>query len=204
MQLKNKILITIILVLFLPNAEGLNKYYVELKSESAFKIHGLTNINSFDFTYFIKNSPVVLCPLVNHTDSLYNITIADFQMPLQSFETDNPQMKQDFLDLVKEKQYPTMTISVRNFYILHTNNFNNCVKKKGTAIVAITLGGITKLYSIQFIINGKDKAFSIEGHQTLNIRDFNLEPPTKFFGLVQVKETIEIDFNLNVLLVHLA
>ena len=172
MQLKNKILITIILVLFLPNAEGLNKYYVELKSESAFKIHGLTNINSFDFTYFIKNSPVVLCPLVNHTDSLYNITIADFQMPLQSFETDNPQMKQDFLDLVKEKQYPTMTISVRNFYILPTNNLNNCVKKKGTAIVAITLGGITKLYSIQFIINGKDKAFSIEGHQTLNIRDF--------------------------------
>ncbi len=200
MQLKNKILITIILVLFLPNAEGLNKYYVELKSESAFKIHGLTNLNSFDFTYFIKNSPIVLCPLVNHTDSLYNITIADFQMPLQSFETDNQQMKQDFLDLVKEKQYPTMTISVRNFYLLSTNN---CIKKKGTAIVAITLGGITKLYSIQFIINGKDKAFSVEGRQTLNIRDFDLEPPTKFFGLVQVKETIEIDFNLNVLLVHL-
>jgi hypothetical protein len=191
----------LVLSIFLPlKLEATIQYYVELKPGSFLKIHGLTNINNFDLLYHINNT-LVLRPSVNVSDSCYSITNANNQIPLKYFETDNTQLKSDFLDLVKEKQFPNMILSLNCFYF--TKNISDNSIKRGIAEVAITLAGVTRFYSIQFITN-KDKSnntYHLEGHQTLNIRDFKLEPPKKFFGLIQVKEMIEIDFNLKMYII---
>jgi len=195
---KYNILLILILILSLSNKKEVNNYFVVLEPQSSLTIHGITNVNTFELSYLIKNPPVNLYPSVNATDSSYNLGIADLHVPLRQFETGNHLLKNDFLELVKEKQFPIMTVSAKSFYLSGKKLPGFFETQKGMAGVSITLGGITKTYNIPFTLKGNNQTLLIVGHQVFNIRDFNLEPPTKFFGLVHVKETIEIDFNLNV------
>jgi hypothetical protein len=198
LAVKYNILLISILILSLSNKKVTNKYFVELEPQSSLTIQGITNVNTFELSYLIKSPAVSLYPSVNVTDSSYNLGIADLHIPLRQFETGNHLLKNDFLELVKEKQFPVMTVSAKSFYLIGKKLPGFFEMQKGIAGIAITLGGITRTYNITFTLKGNNQTFLIEGHQTFNIRDFNLEPPTKFFGLVHVKETIEIAFNLNV------
>lgn len=71
-------------------------------------------------------------------------------------------------------------------------------EKRGNAFVTITIAGTKKDYTLLIDIN-KQSSFQIyAGKLKLNIRDFQLEPHKKMFGLIIIKEEIVIDFNLAV------
>jgi hypothetical protein len=170
---------------------------VILIPESTLKITGLTNVNSFSLTYFANNNTIHVIPDVTvpglKKSRDYQV---DMILPIRSFVADNPGIKQDFLDLVQVKRFPTMHIYIPHMCI--NSSSHSC--KDSITNVEITIGGITKTYAISFHSYSDDKELVTSGHRTVNIRDFQLEPPRKFFGLVQVKETIDIDFTLLLLM----
>ena len=55
-----------------------------------------------------------------------------------------------------------------------------------------------KIYDIPVEIQNHDKISTFKGTLELNINDFKLEPPTKLFGMIVVKDNIEINFDLKV------
>lgn len=63
------------------------------------------------------------------------------------------------------------------------------------ATVKINIGGKENTYLVPVTIDNTDTN-RFAGKLKLDIRDFGLEPPKKFLGLIVIKEDIEINFNL--------
>lgn len=161
--------------------------------ECTIKIDGFTNINSFSLTCLAKNNSIQIYPDITLT-GVRNVQDykVDMTLPVKYFESDNPGIKSDFIDLVKGDQYPDMHINITHFSITESAKY----EKESSTGVEITIGGVNRNYAINFHTTNNGKDFITSGHQKVNIRDFNLEPPKKFFGLVQVKEIIDINFKL--------
>ncbi len=173
--------------------EGQEHAQVMLIPVSTLKITGLTNINSFSLTCLAKSNAIQVFPDITESGMKnFRDYMVDMILPLNGFESDNPIIKRDFLDLVKEKRYPTMHIYIAHICINSTTQ----ARKDSITNVAITIGGVTRNYAIRFHTSSSGKEVLTSGHQKVNIRDFQLEPPRKFFGMVQVKEIIDIDFQL--------
>lgn len=63
------------------------------------------------------------------------------------------------------------------------------------AQVEISIAGKKKQYVVPMKIVSTP-ATCFEGSLQLDINDFELQPPKKLFGMIKVKEDIEINFNL--------
>jgi hypothetical protein len=61
------------------------------------------------------------------------------------------------------------------------------------AKVDIDICDLQKTYQIPIKIAKKDK-LRVSGVLPLNINDFNLSSPSKFFGIIKVEPEIKIDF----------
>ncbi len=183
----------IFFIVWLQPVKGQNYTQDILMPGCTLKICGITNVNSFNLTCLASSNTIKIYPVVT-LSGIQNLQEykVDLNLPVNSFEADNPGIKNDFIDLVKGKSFPTMHI-----YITHFNMSTSAkCDKDSCANVEITIGGVNRNYSVKFHTTNNAKEIVTSGHEKLNIRDFNLEPPKKFFGLIQVKETIDIDFRL--------
>ena len=184
------------MVVLLP-LSGQTIVHVALGPESFLKISGLTNVNSFCLTYGVHKDILTLSPQFSLGEKRsHHVQNANLHVPLERFVTANAAMKEEFLLLLQEKTYPNILISVGSIQAdsISTTRIN------GYAEVKITLAGVTRNYTIKFQSAALDQNLVATGHQILNMRDFNLVPPTRLFGLVQVKENIAIDFQLYIVL----
>lgn len=174
-----------------------DRFRIQVDPQSTLEITGYSNINSFSLCCSAIHAGTEIRPSVTGTEvnEITNIR-AEWVLPLIHFNTDNASIKEGFLELVNQKQYPVMRIFLKHITLFDSSNDGN----DGDAIVDITLGGVTRTYAIRFHANLDHNGLITTGHQKLNIRDFNLEPPTKLFGLIHVKENIDIDFHMVFLL----
>jgi hypothetical protein len=166
---------------------------IVLLPESILKISGLTNINSFSLTYLVKNNAIKIFPekTIAGIENLRDCKV-DMNLPFKGFESDNPSIKHDFLELVQEDHFPTMHINIPHICIITSLKSGNVNKSN----VEITIKGVTRNYDISFHNARYGKELITSGHQKIDIRDFRIEPPRKFFGLIKVNEILDIDFQL--------
>jgi hypothetical protein len=161
--------------------------------ECSIKIDGFTNINSFSLTCLAKSNVIQIYPAVSikgfQKVQDYKVNMI---LPVQCFETDNPGIKSDFIDLVQGNRYPDMDINITHFCLTESSKYET----DSTTDVGISIGGVTRNYNIRFRTSNNSRYIIVTGHQKVNIRDFNLEPPIKFFGMIKVKEIIDINFKL--------
>lgn len=151
------------------------------------QIEGSTNINNFafhqQFDGFSKS------PIVN--DGKNNLISID--IPARNFEASNPMMYDDFLKLIKADTYPIISILIHYF----PNELSNPDNQQITSNILVTLAGMQKSYIIPGVLqNCHNHQIRIQGTVKLNLNDFNLEPPTKFLGMVRVNKEVFVNFGL--------
>jgi hypothetical protein len=151
------------------------------------KINGSTNINHF---HFVQNIDEKLTPLKKEKKTQDTLTI---KIPAHNFEPSNPMMYKDFLEFIKADKYPYIDITIF---------FNNVRLPAGppSAIVPkikVGLAGQTHTYKIPgYVKECRDKKLHISGKIDIDLKDFGLEPPTKFMGMVKVNNEVFINFGL--------
>lgn len=160
-----------------------------IKPSSKLFIKGKTNINSFDcqFDFLkLKNPIPVFFQKINN-----KIVFDETKLVMESacFDCGGKVINKDFQKLLKSELYPEISIQLKEIY---TDNLN---QKSIEVLTNISVAGITKPYRIPVKLQGKETLF-ISGSLNLHISDFNLEAPKKALGLIVVKNTIEINFNL--------
>lgn len=188
-----KKLLLVVMLLFtgaFTNAQnGFHEKKVTVLPSSKLAINGDTNINKFgcDFdTAYLKEAQKVY---YSRKDSIMNFTGAVLILNNQGFDCGNKGINQDFHDLIKSEEYPEIHLEIGKVK-LRTKTF-------GVATICITMAGKQKFYEVP--INIKDGEISqFQGELELNIKDFDLEPPKKLFGIIVVKDEIEISFDLKV------
>lgn len=159
---------------------------IEIFPDSYLEIRGQSNINSFTCTFDSKllqrEQQVKIVPKENQ---LFFIN-TNLSLPSLYFDCGNRGINRDFKDLVKADEFPEISIRLLDI--------DDRTKENITARVLITIAGEAKIYS--FPVNFDSDLEVISGKWTLSIKDFNLEPPKKAFGIIVIKEEIEISFQL--------
>lgn len=154
---------------------------------SFIRILGGSNISTFSFTY--RSSSL--------SDAWQIIEIKDtgflsVVVPVRDFEASNPLMYDDFLTLIKAREFPVLRI------MLPKEQLERSIKTESTSCpdIEITLAGVTRIYKIDCNFYACGNSLFIKGLKKIKLSDFSIQPPVKLNGLVKVRDEIEVNFGL--------
>jgi hypothetical protein len=113
-------------------------------------------------------------------------------VPVRDFEASNPLMYDDFLTLIKAREFPVLKI------ILSKEQLERSFKDERTFCpdIEIMLAGIKRIYKIDCNLYDCGNNLFIRGLKKIKLSDFSIQPPVKLNGLVKVKDEIEVNFGL--------
>lgn len=169
----------------------LNSYpvTVDVKDKSMLSIHGKSNVVDFKFDQpskeFISNKLYVIASWKD--DKIY-LSQRTLEIPVKSFTSSNRMALRDFYKLVKSDQYPIMHIELD-----HIELADNTSTASGNAIIDVTIADVTKRYIFPVTTGKNGNNFTFDVKKEINIRDFNLTPPTHMMGMIKVDELITIN-----------
>ena len=184
-----KTLIAVLFVLISSNcfSQSLEHKILKISSESELRISGDTNINSFNCIFDPEELPESLNASYQKTDDkvlVFNST--SLKLNTKAFDCGSRPINRDFEALIKAEKYPFIYLNLEELKLQSQNS----------ALISlnIEIAGIKKQYKVPVKIDNSKSNY--KGIIHLNIDDFKLEPPKKIFGLIKVKEEIEIEFDL--------
>lgn len=162
---------------------------VQILPDSKLTITGDTNISAFTCAFDPEMIPSSKKVKVTEKKDVLFFENAILKLDNTGFDCGSKGINRDFHALIKTEDYP--------FILLELKKLTMNSPKEAVADVLISIAGKKKNYKLPVeIIEGEIPQY--KGNLSLNINDFNLEPPKKMFGLIVVKEDIDINFNLNV------
>lgn len=164
---------------------------VIIAPSSKIVIKGRTNVNTFKCQYnVLKLSKPINVYFRKQSDEIVfeKTTLA---LENANFDCGGKAINNDFQELLKSETYPKIFIKLKE--ISKYPNDENRIQ----TLLDIEIAGVSRSYSIPVEFENEDTLI-IKGLLTLNLRDFNLEPPKKALGLIVVKDTIDINFQLRV------
>ena len=169
------------------HAQGFQKKKVTVLPSSKLTIIGDSNIAAFQCefdTSYLEESQVVS---YSQTGDQIKFSGAVLTLRNMGFDCGSKGINRDFHDLLKTDNHPRILLEL-NSVILSSPS-------QGVATVAITIAGKKRSYEVPVAIKN-DVIAEFKGNLHLNIKDYGLEAPKKLFGMIVVKDEIDIDFNL--------
>ncbi len=183
-------LVSIISLLFctcLVAQKDFDRTVISITPKSELTISGSTNVNKFDCKFDID---LITGPKqVEFTTSKNNCILfnnLNLELATNGFDCGHKRMNEDLCDLLKSDQYPAIRIEIEKVQV-NTSEY-------AKAYIKVCMAGKENYYDLP--VQTKNNRYI--GKFRMNIRDFGLEPPTKAFGLIEVDEQIEINFNLHI------
>ncbi len=169
------------------HAQSFQKKKVTVLPSSDLTIIGDSNIAAFqcefDTSHLEESQEVTYA----QTGNEIKFTGAVLVLRNKGFDCGSKGINRDFHDLLQTDDHPRI--------LLELNNVTLSSPSQGVATVAITIAGKKRAYKVPVTVkNGVIAEF--KGNLHLNIKDYGLEAPKKLFGMIVVKDEIDIDFNL--------
>jgi len=193
------ILATIFITIGYSSLYGQQRFSANFVENSNITVHGSTNINQFKLTINQTGIPVNRYSGSFIKNGSRILAVADsVAIPVKNFRSKDPLAYSGFMKLVNEKRNPYIFLKL-NYLDLPSHSSSNTpvtINANGN----ITIAGKTKGYDFPLKLSqNKTGEYNIKGRIRLTIRDFGLEPPVEFFGLVKISEWVEIDLDTNIL-----
>jgi hypothetical protein len=154
---------------------------------SFIRIKGGSNISTFSFTYSAASLSDAWQIIEMEDTGFLSVTV-----PVRDFEASNPLMYEDFLKLIKAREFPVLKIN------LSKEQLEKSFKTERTSCpdIEIILAGVTRNYKIDCNFYYCGNNLFIRGLKKIKLSDFSIQPPVKLNGLVKVKDEIEVNFGL--------
>ncbi|MGD9995049.1 MAG: YceI family protein [Salinivirgaceae bacterium] len=176
------------------------KFTVGVRDNSFLIINGFTNVGTFDCSFNMGMFNTGFDVLVSEEeDGCLNFTNFELLLPVPYFDCGNAQINKDFRDLLKYEEFPQISWQILCLDVtsLNINELNQDVLPVN---LLVKIAGKERNCWANVEVNKNGNRLSFSGVLPVNIRDFNLEPPQKFFGLVEVYPTIQINFSVEVII----
>lgn len=193
-------LILLVLIFFSTKVTGQQqaKHEVSITS-STFTIYGTTNVNAFEceLAQNIPHKPIVVYS--KSTDHDINFDGLTMAYPIKDFDCGLEAMSDDLKLTLKSKEFPELYLTINSIHIKQESQ--EIEKLKVISSVTIKIAGISRTTTIEegMVINHSEDALTLSGKQQMTMKDFNIEPPTKFFGMVKVNNDLSVGFTIDML-----
>lgn len=152
------------------------------------RIEGSSNVNQFYFEQFLNDWQTKEISFNHDKDTIRLKILAS------NFVPSIPMMYEDFIHLIKANQHPEIQITIETPPdIWWKQDSLNQIKTK----ITIQLAGTSKKYEIPGTFQiCHNHSLHLKGAITLNLTDFDLHPPSKFMGMIKVKDEVFVKFGL--------
>ncbi|APY09260.1 hypothetical protein BWZ20_13530 [Winogradskyella sp. J14-2] len=158
---------------------------------SSLKIKGTSNVNKFECALDVSalSKPV----LVTYKESKDYLNFRDAQLviPAKHFDCGGKMINKDFKKLLKVDDFPEIRLALKK--VMKPKNYEDCIM----ATIEVAICDINNAYKVPISASKSNNGIDTDGLLTLNIDDYNLEPPKKMLGVIKVSPVIEIEFSLN-------
>jgi len=154
-----------------------------------FIINVKTNVDCFTCDYLAQVNDTISVSVNNLNDS-YNLDGGHYSIPVSLIDCHNRSMNNDLQDMLHVSEYPQIVIKINDFYI-YKNYKNN-----GQGAFSISIDGISKTYNVNFKNYLQNDHIIINGDLPVDLNDFKISPPSKFFGLITVNKIINVNFGI--------
>ena len=164
-----------------------HKTAVQVLPSSQLTITGDTNINTFKCVFdtsFLEEQQDIH---FRRGTEIVSFKGAVLTLETDGFDCGSKAINRDFRDLIKADRYPQIFLELKKIKIQN--------EKNALATVLITIAGKQKSYDVSVSLE-KGEISRFKGQLHLNINDYELEPPKKLFGMIVVKDEIDINFDL--------
>jgi hypothetical protein len=165
-----------------------------IEKTSSLRVEGKSNINSFR------------CDMQGyyHTDTITGFEEGGNVKPVRlkgamvvdifRFDCHHRMITSDLRKTLKAEQYPKMTIRFLSLEKM-PEFIGNTELLRG--LVEIELAGTKKKFDILYsFVRPGGKAIILNGGRTFSFADFKLVPPKKLAGMIQIKDSFDVNFRL--------
>ncbi len=178
---------------FAPVEENGVVQHLVVQPESTITIDGKTNVNKFRCA-IDRYSGVDTLVLTVVDDARVVFTKGAVRIQASGFDCGMNAMTKDFVKTIKADKYPFIVIEFLSFEIVPEYS-SSAEKFKGK--LKLSLASVPKTVEVRFSLVKDDQGnVHLKGGHNFTFSDFNLEPPAKMMGLVQVDEKLKVNFHL--------
>lgn len=174
---------------------------VVLSKESKLIIHGKTNVNNFSCQYTEIQSLDTIEFIMSNNGEKAIFNHALLNLYVKKFDCGNNLMNQDFQSLLQASKHPMIIIEFLKYnrYKIPDGEVDIMdASRVGYFDMAMEVAGFMKNTKVEVYnekVNDQDVFFLCE--MNLDIRDFGLEAPEKFMGLIKVNDEISVELQLS-------
>lgn len=149
-------------------------------------ITGSTNMNQFSLNYGENNYSAIPAPDGKNHDR--------FMISIQArkIKAESKMMLNDFLKMINARKYPLIAITLEE-------DIANKVLADSSLLhqVGLTINGITNSYHVRSrSIECDPGQWCLSGSFAVNLSNFKVEAPKKFFGLIKLEDKVFINFKI--------
>lgn len=109
-------------------------------------------------------------------------------IPVKSLESGNGIMNSKTYNALRADKFPNIEFALRQVSFSQGNHNN------GEFQGFLTIGGIKREVKIQANCSVQSNVITISGNYLLNMRDYQIEPPTAMLGTLKTGELVTIEF----------
>lgn len=174
--------------LFLVMAGTANSQNYKMQSSSDIVVEGTSNIHDWEMEATSKMGGAVL-----ETDNgkITGIKTLKVTVPAESLKSGKGGMDKNAYKALKTDKNKNIEFSLDEVKNISANGDTYKVSGLGTLKVA----GVSKTIPLEFTAKQSGNNLKIEGEKTLNMTDYNVDPPTAMFGTITTGEEVTVKFN---------
>jgi hypothetical protein len=118
------------------------------------------------------------------------------QVPVRAFDCGKSRMTRDLQETLEMEQHPEI-----RFELVHATmgarTDTSAQWRRIDAVGPLTIAGTKRLIRLDAAVRAlDDRHFRIRGCLPIEMTYFKIEPPSKLFGLIQVKDRIQVQYDL--------
>ena len=182
------------------NNTNLTTLQYRITDFSALEINGKTNINNFCCVYDDTYNKAILKYRYDTDYSDIYFDEAKLTIKTKNLDCGKKLINKDLLKTLQADQYPHIMLQLKEIKNSKGGDLSQCDEWFDlVAITDITITCHTNTYEFPIRMKKIDlHNFRVSGQTALQLCDYEIEAPTAMLGLIKVKDTLEINFDLHI------
>lgn len=188
--------LAVLLISLLPIIGWAQSANYNVDETSTLIIKGTSTIHDWEADVEEMDIEIALEPANLQKDSMTNpVESFSITVPVESIESGKGGMNRKIYGALKKDDYPQIKFELNKAILADAMASPDSFELKSTG--ALTIKGNTQ--EIVFPVKGTrmdGNNFRFEGSYSLNMKDYDVDPPSAMFGTIKSGEEVEIVFNI--------
>jgi polyisoprenoid-binding protein YceI len=164
-----------------------------LQPESKLWVDGTSTVRSWsckagDVDAVVEAAPNAIAQVVSGEKGVHSVRV---RIQSEKLDCGNGTMNEHMRKALKTEANPVIAFTLADYQVSKGGD-----GVSGTLNGTLSLGGVTKTIAIPATGKSESGALRVTGIYPLNMKDYELKPPTLMFGRIKVGETVTVKFDL--------